>query len=216
MIIIHKQTHTHTRGSHSHRYKRLRHWLFRLGIGSSGLYLVQCGVHLEDGAEVHGADVVERAGHELADDESVGAFRGVVGVPEDVLAPVGAEVGRRRAQPQPVVGALAAARLLGRGEAERGRVADEVEVDAERVGRDEGAGAEPRVELVQDARQLRVEERRRAHQLRGALAVAAALRQDRRRAPERTRARHQHAAATHRVQPLHAGLPIITYYIYML
>jgi hypothetical protein len=51
--------------------------------------------------------------HELADDDPVGALRGVERVPVGVHVPVGAHVGRRRAQPDPVVRALPAARHLG-------------------------------------------------------------------------------------------------------
>jgi hypothetical protein len=79
-------------------------------------------VHGEDGADVHGADVVGGSVHELADDDPVGALRGVERVPVRVHVPVGAHVGRRRAQPDPVVGALPAARHLGRHEPCTGRV----------------------------------------------------------------------------------------------
>ena len=73
-------------------------------------------VHGEDGAEVHGVHVVRVAVHELADDDAVGPLRGVERVPEGEHVPVGAHVGRRRAQPDPVVRALPAARHLGRHE----------------------------------------------------------------------------------------------------
>jgi hypothetical protein len=160
------------------------------------------GIHLEDGAEVHGADVVERARHELADDDAVGALRGVVRVPEHVLSTVAAQVGRCCAQAQPVVRALTTARLVGRREPVRRRVAHEVEVHAERVRRNERARAEARVQAVQRGRQRGVEEQRRPHQLRRALAVDAALREDRRSAAQRARAGHQHTTTAHGVQPL--------------
>ena len=60
--------------------------------------------------------MVGGAVHELADDDPVGALRGVERVPVRVHVPVGAHVGRRRAQPDPVVRALTAARHLGRHE----------------------------------------------------------------------------------------------------
>ena len=74
--------------------------------------LAPVGVHGEDGADVQGADVVGGAVHELADDDAVGPLRGVERVPEGEHVPVGAHVGRRRAQPDPVVRALPAARHL--------------------------------------------------------------------------------------------------------
>ena len=73
--------------------------------------LVPGVVHGEDGAEVHGVHVVGGPVHELADDDPVGALSWVVGVPEHVLVPLGADVGQRGAQPDPVVRPLPTARL---------------------------------------------------------------------------------------------------------
>jgi hypothetical protein len=78
--------------------------------------LLDLVVHGEDGAEVHGADVIGGAVHELADDDPVGALRWVERVPVGVHVPVRAHVGRRRAQPDPVVRTLPTARHLGRDE----------------------------------------------------------------------------------------------------
>lgn len=71
----------------------------------------------EGGAEVHGGDVVKGAGEHLVNDDAVGALGGVEGVPEDVDAAVGAEVGGDGAETDPVVRSLAAASFLGRLEA---------------------------------------------------------------------------------------------------
>jgi hypothetical protein len=60
-VIVHRHTH----GSHRDIKRnevddsRLVGWVSR--DDESVLDLVKCGVHLQDGAEVHGADVVERA-----------------------------------------------------------------------------------------------------------------------------------------------------------
>ena len=77
---------------------------------------MEVSVEVNDGGEVHGGDVVGGAGEVVLRDEAVGALRGVEGVPEGEHLPVGAHVGRRRAQPDPVVRALPTARDLGRRE----------------------------------------------------------------------------------------------------
>jgi hypothetical protein len=156
----------------------------------------------EDGAQVHGRDVVDGPGHELLHDEAVGALRGVEGVPEHVGVAVGAEAGHHGAEPHAVEPALAAARLGGRLEAVRLGVLDEVVVDPLHVHADEHAAAVPRVQILQQRHQPRVVHLRRALQLPVAAAVQAVQRELRRDAADRPDALHQHAPRAQVVQPL--------------
>jgi hypothetical protein len=165
-------------------------------------------VDCEDGAEVHGGDDGERAGHELLHDEAVGALGGVEGVPEDVGVAVVAEAGGDGAEAHAVEPALAAARLGGGGEAVRLGVLDEVVVDALRVHAHEHALAVPGVELAQHRHQPRVVRLRRALQLAVAAAVHAVQRQLRRHAAQRPHALHQHPPRAQLVQP-RQDLPVL-------
>uniref|UniRef100_A0A804NWF0 Uncharacterized protein n=1 Tax=Zea mays TaxID=4577 RepID=A0A804NWF0_MAIZE len=148
----------------------------------------------EDGAEVHGRDVVGGAGHELLHDEAVGALRGVEGVPEHVGVAVGAEAGHHGAEPHAVEAALAAARVGGGLEAVRLGVVDEVVVDALHVDADEHgvAAAVARVELLQQRHEPRVVHLGGALQLGVAGAVEAVQRQLRGDAADGPHPLHQH------------------------
>jgi hypothetical protein len=148
----------------------------------------------EDGAEVHGRDVVGGAGHELLHDEAVGALRGVEGVPEHVGVAVGAEAGHHGAEPHAVEAALAAARVGGGLEAVRLGVVDEVVVDALHVDADEHgvAAAVARVELLQQRHEPRVVHLGGALQLGVAGAVQAVKRQLRGDAADGPHPLHQH------------------------
>lgn len=70
------------------------------------------GIELHDGAEIHWRHVLVGAIEHGLNDDPVGFFGGVEGIPERDYVSVGAQIRRRRAQSYAVIGPLSATRHL--------------------------------------------------------------------------------------------------------